>query len=141
MVWRRVWRRYCYVPICLVCTLGLLKPLLFSHDHPVYFFREQIERARCRYCRRPMRTVGKFSAPRYCCDDCRRAARNESNKLRRRAKHKSIACLNCGRFFVPKRSDAMTCSNKCRQARARARSALASSICYENRRGTLRDKR
>ena len=53
-------------------------------------------------------------------EDRRRLARNEANKLRRRVVHKRQRCEACRKWFMPKRSDAKTCSNTCRQAQFRA---------------------
>jgi len=40
---------------------------------------------------------------------------------RNRVEHKPTTCIACGQMFVPKRADAVTCSNRCRQSRHRAR--------------------
>jgi hypothetical protein len=56
-----------------------------------------------------------------CYDNCYRAARNADNRLRRRVTHREIACAVCGESFTPKRCDAVTCSNKCRQRLFRQR--------------------
>jgi hypothetical protein len=36
-----------------------------------------------------------------------------------------MICIRCSRSFMPKRADAVTCSNKCRQALHRKRHASA----------------
>jgi hypothetical protein len=56
-----------------------------------------------------------------CCDVCQRADRLQRNKLRRRVEHAPINCIVCDHEFVPKRADAQTCSNKCRQTLHRQR--------------------
>jgi hypothetical protein len=48
--------------------------------------------------------------------DCLREVKNERNKLRRRVKHEPIVFIECGRSFIPKRADALMCSNRCHQA-------------------------
>jgi hypothetical protein len=63
---------------------------------------------------------------RSCCADCKRLAKNQRNKLRRRVKHAPITCIECGRSFIPKRDDAVTCSNRCRQAQHRERARAGS---------------
>jgi hypothetical protein len=127
MVSRNFGRNYDrFVALCLLCTLGALKPL-FGRDHPIYFFREEMYRRRCQHCGRPMRVIGKFFAARYCCDNCRTAHRLESNKLRRRVKPKPKTCLKCGESFTPTRADAVTCSNACRQALHRERTSASAS--------------
>jgi hypothetical protein len=54
-------------------------------------------------------------------DRAQRLAKNKRNKLRRRVKHKPMVCAKCGNVFTSTRADAVTCSNKCRQARHRER--------------------
>jgi hypothetical protein len=110
-----------------LCTLDLLKPLR-DHNHPAYFpYFKPWWRTRCLNCGRPLRiyTSRSWAGPsrneRTCCADCARLARNKRNAERRRVKRQPIACIACGRFFVPKRTDTMTCSNKCRQAMHRDR--------------------
>lgn len=62
---------------------------------------------------------------------CQRAVRNQRNKLRRRVKHEPMTCIECGREFLPKRADAQTCSNRCRQAQHRKRPrSVASASRY-----------
>jgi hypothetical protein len=58
-----------------------------------------------------------------CTAPARRLARNERNKLRRRVEHEPMICIRCGESFVPKGADAVTCSNRCRQAMHRKRNA------------------
>jgi hypothetical protein len=80
----------------------------------------------CLDCGRPIRLRrngfgGYCVSPRARCDDCERLRRNQRNAERRRVKHAPMACLVCGEAFVPKRADAVTCSNRCRQAAHRHR--------------------
>jgi predicted nucleic acid-binding Zn ribbon protein len=58
---------------------------------------------------------------RVCCDDCRRCMLNARARARRRVRHEPMNCAVCGRPFTPKRSDAVTCSNTCRQSLHRQR--------------------
>ena len=53
-------------------------------------------------------------------EEQRRLARNEANKLRRRVVLKAKRCAACQNWFRPKRRDAMTCGDACRQALHRA---------------------
>jgi len=71
----------------------------------------------CYYCNRP------FVAPRrmlYCSTDCKVHAVNE----RRQAPRSTRTCSECGDTFKPARSDATTCSPRCRQRRRRRLSRL-----------------
>jgi hypothetical protein len=52
----------------------------------------------------------------YCSEQCRRALISQRAKAARAAKRGERPCEACGRLFVPTRSDAKTCSNRCRQA-------------------------
>jgi predicted nucleic acid-binding Zn ribbon protein len=54
--------------------------------------------------------------PTTCCTDCGCAHRYRRNNLRRRVKPEPTTCIQCGELFAPRRADAQTCSNKCRQA-------------------------
>jgi predicted nucleic acid-binding Zn ribbon protein len=56
-----------------------------------------------------------------CCDDCRRSMLNARARARRRVRHQQIDCAVCGEPFTPKRNDAVTCSNRCRQKLHRQR--------------------
>jgi hypothetical protein len=49
----------------------------------------------------------------------RRAGINRRQNERRNRRHDETECLQCGKLFVPKRFGALTCSNRCRQARFR----------------------
>jgi hypothetical protein len=126
------------LPVCLLCTLDSIRNNWRGCDYDTPEWR----RARCLNCSRPIRVYPQprnmFSTrpllsvnAQACCDDCRRAVRNERNNLRRRGKygvtHAAMACVECGRSFTPKRADAVTCSNRCRQARHRQRASSAAS--------------
>jgi hypothetical protein len=77
------------------------------------------ESRRCETCGREMRYWDLYYFPRTCCRACGYAAALARSKLRRRVTHEPMICIECGRTFIPKRADALTCSNKCRQARHR----------------------
>jgi len=127
MVARTFGRNYDrFVALCLLCTLDRIKPLWRS-DHPTYYFLTELRRTRCLNCRRPMRVFDRFFAPRFCCDDCRKAVRLARNAVRRRVRHEPKTCLKCHNSFVPTRSDARFCSGRCRQAYHRELTSLATS--------------
>jgi len=54
-----------------------------------------------------------------CSDACER----ERINARRRVRHRPRACESCGESFIPTRSDAATCSDRCRQRLHRSRIA------------------
>jgi predicted nucleic acid-binding Zn ribbon protein len=60
----------------------------------------------------------------------KRAARYKANNERRKVRHDPMNCSACGRSFVPKRTDAVTCSNRCRQALHRQRASAAVSDAF-----------
>jgi hypothetical protein len=75
----------------------------------------------CRQCDRPYLTmVGKGRGPSYCSLRCWKAARKDRPRPSRAKKRTERACDQCGRPFLPKRSDARTCSIRCRVAAHRA---------------------
>jgi len=120
--------RWLRVPICLLCTLDDIELVRWRNCWP--FYREpRWHRTRCRNCERLIRIYRH--AARVCCDDCARLARNQRNKLRRRVKHTPMMCIICGEIFFPRRADAVTCSNRCRQALHRAeRAAERADVDY-----------
>jgi predicted nucleic acid-binding Zn ribbon protein len=61
----------------------------------------------------------RYRTQRVCCDDCRRSMLNA--RARARVRHEQIDCAVCGELFTPKRNDAVTCSNRCRQRLFRQR--------------------
>jgi hypothetical protein len=121
------------VPICLTCWLvhlecetersrALLR-LRGRADHN-QFERElnELVRFRCGGCGRPIRSlILPVRSRRVCCANCARKVSNEYYRLRRRIKRQERACVVCGQSFVPKRRDALTCSNRCRQRLFRQR--------------------
>jgi predicted nucleic acid-binding Zn ribbon protein len=128
------------VPICLTCWLiemqreaaaevgdGRLPGLRDRHVNELRAL-DGLARWRCAGCGRAMR---RWHPPewrrelsqnqRVCCDDCRRCMLNARARARRRVRHEPMNCAVCGRPFTPKRSDAVTCSNTCRQSLHRQR--------------------
>jgi hypothetical protein len=110
---RREWLR---APICLLCSIDNQ-----SYQRPLRF--------RCLGCGRPIRHRDSRlnRNDQVCCADCERKVRNERNRVRRRVVHEPRKCSECGEYFVPKREDAETCSNKCRQAKFRIEARLGRS--------------
>ena len=111
------------VPICLLCTLDAIALWRYPNSRESWYPSPHWHRTRCLNCERPIRVYGNSLNARTCCADCQRAVRNERNNLRRRVQHKPMTCSECGRSFLPKRSDAVTCSNACRQKFHRQRHA------------------
>jgi predicted nucleic acid-binding Zn ribbon protein len=126
------------VPICLRCWLvkmTLSRPrdnsrfvtLLWSEKsgRVSWSWRaESVKRCRCEACGRPLRLyrdLYQYHTQRVCCDDCRRSMLNARARVRRRVRHQQIDCAVCGEPFTPKRNDAVTCSNRCRQKLHRQR--------------------
>jgi hypothetical protein len=117
------------VPICLPCSLEAMvdereedqrRGLALWHRAPGW------QRCRCEGCGRQLRIWRRYHyrplpfIDRVCCADCERKAVNRWQNERRRVRHKETICLQCGETFVPMRSHAEICSNRCRQARFRA---------------------
>jgi predicted nucleic acid-binding Zn ribbon protein len=120
-VWSEAEPRWLYVPICLICTRRAIERQEARRGRAVY--RPPTWRwTRCLKCRRPIRIYYAAGlAAQTCCADCERRARYDRNNLRRRVFHRRIACPVCWRTFVPTRSDARTCSARCRAALHRQR--------------------
>jgi predicted nucleic acid-binding Zn ribbon protein len=114
------WQR---VPICLRCWLVNMTPSRRkSWISDQSWFAKSLERCRCEACGRPLRVCAtRYRTQRVCCDDCRRSMLNARARARRRVRHEQIDCAVCGEPFTPKRNDALTCSNRCRQRLFRQR--------------------
>jgi hypothetical protein len=124
------------VPVCLLCWLdGLqrgaepwVRDLRHDQHEAELIHVARLERFRCQGCDRPVRVQrplsyrSLFLSERVCCTDCERSMRNARNRHRRRVRHQKRTCAACGERFVPKRTDAVTCSNACRQKMHRQRS-------------------
>jgi hypothetical protein len=78
---------------------------------------------------------------RTCCEACKRLLDLKRSRERRRLVPEPMVCIQCGKTFTPKRADAVTCSNRCRQAQHRRRNG--SLTCPEFRTGqpTVTDAR
>ena len=120
--------RYQRVPICILCWLDDIAASYFrcGRGNGSYVLSEECQRLRCDGCGRPMRVRsrrwnGPAFSERVCCVDCDRKAVNARANERRRVRHTKRACAVCGRQFVPTRSDARTCGNRCRQKLHRER--------------------
>ena len=117
------WRR---VPICLHCWLVKLTPARMHNTRFSWTWDslKSVKRCRCEACGRPLRVNRDrawYHTERVCCDDCRRSMLNARARARRRVRHEQIDCAVCGELFTPKRNDAVTCSNRCRQKLHRQR--------------------
>ena len=84
------------------------------------------ETGRCETCDREIRHWDYSQPmPTACCADCRHQAANKRSRERRRVQHAPMQCAASGEMFTRERSDAVTCSNKCRQAQHRERDRSA----------------
>ena len=124
------WRR---VPICLRCWLVNMTPSRRkSWINDRTWRAKSVRRCRCEACGRPLRVDrglyhrDLYQTERVCCDDCRRSMLNARARTRRRVQHQQINCAVCGEPFTPKRDDAVTCSNRCRQRLFRQRAGQLS---------------
>jgi endogenous inhibitor of DNA gyrase (YacG/DUF329 family) len=90
----------------------------------------------CPTCARPMLVYGYPYRPLFCSYQCQ-----YRDKLRKQAERyqpvqpQARECVVCHEPFTPKRSDAQTCGNTCRQALHRRRSALQKETDKEFRSG------
>jgi hypothetical protein len=100
--------------LCLLCSLRTPSNRgFYRRGAPIEEGR--IRRRRCKQCGRIMRLI--WSDADHCCDACKAKTYNESRPVTR----EPMLCEVCGIEFIPPRSDAKTCSNRCRQAAHRAR--------------------
>jgi hypothetical protein len=121
------------VPICLTCWLKSLSQswrdgwrgqrqrgrYVHSGPTPEVSSRE-LRRLRCKGCGRPLRIWVRWHRritlrQSCCCEDCFRKATLRRANDRRRVHNAEMACAVCGEMFVPKKANAKTCSNRCRQ--------------------------
>jgi len=83
------------------------------------------EQYQCQGCGRELwQWQGRLTS--RCCQACSRIAKIAQQKRARRVHHDERICKRCGELFIPKRADALTCSNGCRQALYRERERAAS---------------
>jgi hypothetical protein len=131
------------VPICILCSLVTtpkwshqdrkIWSAELGHEQECELERSQsslsgrLFRFRCLNCKRPMRVYSWWSRAywvktRTCCTDCEQAILSRRNNDRRRVQSTVAICVECRRKFSA-RKGAVTCSNRCRQARFRRRTA------------------
>ena len=82
----------------------------------------------CKGCGRSIihDTVRKVPKHVVCGPECRMAV--YARHARERRKKRERPCQNCGKPFVPKRADALTCSSPCRQRAYRLRRLSVASL-------------
>src|SRR5262245_12785752 len=97
------------VPICSQC--GHKKRAREWVKH--HAARGRLKKGECRNCGRAMQYIG--ATRNACCEACAYMAKLETSKLNRRVEPALIECEVCTEYFVAKRTDATTCSNRCRQ--------------------------
>jgi hypothetical protein len=129
---------FAMVPICLHCWLvdlerppDLYRPLRgespWRQDEAaprLSSIINEVRRLRCEGCRRPMRIEVRWRhriarRERCCCEECFRVANRRANNLRRRVAPKAKRCVVCSTMFMPRKSNATTCSGKCRVKKMR----------------------
>jgi hypothetical protein len=59
---------------------------------------------------------------------CSNACRRKRANALRKVEHETRPCAVCGEHFEPKRADAVTCSNRCRQKAHRQRANRPSGV-------------
>jgi hypothetical protein len=111
-------------PICVECAPDWL-PVLSNR---VYNLKMIPHRSDCANCGRSVYFVSGYEDPPksrvYCCNDCKKADRNRRKSgSSRRVGPRTFNCEVCGEEFTSTRSDAKTCSSKCRQKAYRKRTA------------------
>jgi predicted nucleic acid-binding Zn ribbon protein len=123
MVWQWQLQPYGYqsVQLCLRCH---------QSKHPDQL--ADLDQQPCETCARPMYLDGYHSfhrrRPLTCSYQCSYRRKLKHQSERKRVEHEPITCAVCGEMFTPTRSDAKTCSGKCRQKlyrEARARRGAA----------------
>jgi hypothetical protein len=115
------------VPLCVNCSiiLGATR----NYGNRWHHQDDRGQHTRCEGCNRPIRTRTwqlrwKWFVERTCCDECEAKVYRGKDRERHRVKHDTIRCVVCGEMFTPRRRDARTCSNRCRQTEHRRRIAL-----------------
>ena len=87
----------------------------------------QPRRVECTVCGSPFHT--KHSTKRYCSDPCRKIGRKETNALREQSKRKNTPmrpCNICGKEFLQKTWNQLTCSTECARKRKNERQSRLS---------------
>jgi endogenous inhibitor of DNA gyrase (YacG/DUF329 family) len=69
----------------------------------------------------------------FCSYRCRKVVEDRQQIERRRVRHQPITCASCQKEFTPRRRDAITCGNSCRQRlhRLRHREACVTDVTLE----------
>ena len=91
-----------------------------------YFENRNQIKGECLFCNRTVIRQWSYTMVRqsyrwFCNRLHKEAYYNRKQRGKREAKRKDISCFICNIVFTPKRSDATTCSNKCRQKMYRGR--------------------
>jgi hypothetical protein len=124
MIWQ--WRYGRSAPLCLPCHRSEHKS---KHAERL----ASLDQQPCATCARPMYFDGyhPFHArrPLTCSYPCGYRRKLAHQLERKRVEPATVACAACGEMFTQRRRDALTCSNRCRQALHRRRERdLASSL-------------
>jgi hypothetical protein len=111
-------------PVCLRCY-----PALSSNQftYPPASELADLEQRPCETCARTMylerRHLFHAHSPLTCSYQCNYRRKLKRQLERKRVKHETMKCAGCGEMFEPRRNDANTCSNRCRQKVYRERRA------------------
>jgi hypothetical protein len=94
--------------------------------------RQSLTLRRCTVCQR---TFGGITKRRFCSEHCTWRWHNRRRRAEQDCQPRVIDCLTCGRSLVNRRSDAITCSPRCRQrlSRLRGRRTRSEHLCRGSR--------
>ena len=95
-----------FISLCHECRL-------VAHD-------EYLRQTECLECHRPIYSYRYYQRPWLCSKACRIKAQTRRQKEQCHAKRRAIQCAVCHQEFFPTRSDAKTCSDRCRTQLSRA---------------------
>jgi hypothetical protein len=99
-----------WVFFCLPCDRKQKREIW---DRNAYALPEQQQR--CPTCARPSYFRDYASRPVACSYQCAYRHKIAQKLERRRVEPQEKICKSCGKSFTPKRADAITCGNACRQ--------------------------
>ena len=125
-VYRRLFSRRWFM-MCAKCEAGLN-----DKSHRIYSSRS------CCHCTRPINLAEPLRrSTQYvvCGPECRQAVHNAKYRLRHQ-RPRMAQCADCGKSFMPKRSDAKFCSAACKQ-RARCTNHRIEAIAIGKQFGAL----
>jgi len=109
--WRASWHHRRSVEVCLRCD---------RKEHEGEERLADLHQQPCEICARTMYFDGyhRFHTrrPLTCSFQCNYRRKLKRQLERKRVEHEPIKCARCGDTFTPRRADAVTCSNRCRQA-------------------------